>query len=171
MAKTDHFDTRLESNVMLLSSRLVGMIEEHSSKLTPAAVEDLWTNPKTPSYHSLSKETLNDRVFDAYRNLGQWLTVFSDDRIESAYLLLAMKRREEGVPLSEMVYASILIKYHLRKYINASGLTNSAEDLYQEQELQHLLGRFFDQCIYYAVKGYEEAVRREAPEETRVARI
>jgi hypothetical protein len=32
-------------------------------------------------------------------------------------------------------------------------------ELYREEELQVLIGRFFDACIYQVVRGYEEVLR------------
>jgi hypothetical protein len=50
-----------------------------------------------------------------------------------------------------------LTKHHLRDYIQAAGLVDSAVELYQEQELQRVLGHFFDKAIYYTVRAYERA--------------
>ncbi len=63
------------------------------------------------------------------------------------------------MPLVEIASACFLIKYHLRDYIGAAGLEYSAVDLYQGQELQHLIGNFFDKCVYYTVKGSETGPR------------
>ncbi len=150
---------------MLLSTRLVQRIEEHADELTRGVVEDLQSNPKTPSYHALPTRTIERRAYDVYRNLGKWLTTMSDEEIESAHYELARRRAEEKVPLSELVYALILTKYHLRNYINASGMVDSAVQLYQEQELQHLIGRFFDKATYYTIRGYEQALLRHPVEE------
>ncbi len=73
---------------MLLSTQLVRMIEEHSDELTRAAVADLQTNPKTPSYHALSRAAIHQRVFEVHPNLGQWLMSHFNDRIESLHQLL-----------------------------------------------------------------------------------
>jgi hypothetical protein len=147
---------------MLLSTRLVQRIEDHAEELTRGVVQDLQSNPRTPSYHALPIRTIERRAYDVYRNLGKWLTTMSDEEIESAHHELARRRSEEAVPLSELLYALILTKYHLRNYISASGMVDSAVQLYQEQELQHLIGRFFDKAVYYTARGYERA-RRARP--------
>ena len=68
---------------------------------------------------------------------------------------LGRKRRGEDVPLSEVVYALVLIKEHLRQYIQAVGLVDSAVELYLEEELHLMIGHFFDRAVYHTVKGYE----------------
>jgi hypothetical protein len=70
---------------------------------------------------------------------------------------LGEERHAEDIPLHEVVYALILIKYHLRDYVRAAGLMNSTVELYQQLELDRLVGQFFDKATYYAVKGYESA--------------
>ena len=144
---------------MLLSSRLVQMIENHAEELTSGVIADLRTNPKTPCMHRLSAQELHDQSYQVYRNLSRWLMELSDEAIKAFHFKLAKLRFEEGIPLSEIVFAHVLKKYHLRDYIRTSGMVDSAVELLQEQELHHLIGSFFDKAIYYTVKGYEEAER------------
>jgi hypothetical protein len=139
----------------MLSDRLVRMIEHHADELTRALVEDLQSNARTASYHRLSREALHTRTYHVYKDLGLWLNSKAEKDIEANYTELGKKREAEGVPLSEVVYALTLTKYHLRDYIRSAGLVDSAVDLYQEQELQRLLGHFFDKAIYYTVRAYE----------------
>ena len=62
--------------------------------------------------------------------------------------------------MSEVVYALILTKSHLRDYIGTSAMLDSAVELFQEKQLQELIGRFFDKAIYYTVQAYmQEAAR------------
>jgi len=142
----------------MLSVRLVHMIEDHAEELTRALIQDLQSNPRTAAYHRLSHADLQHRVYDVYRNLGHWLGHETDKAIEATYSELGKKRATEGIPLSEVVYALTLAKYHLRDYIRSAGLMDSAVELYQEQELHRLVGHFFDRAIYYNVKGYEREV-------------
>ena len=141
----------------MLSDRLVRMIEQHAEELTRALVEDIQSNPRTASYHRLSREAIHNRTYHVYKDLGLWLNSKAEEDIEATYTELGKKREAEGVPISEVVYALTLTKYHLRDYIRAAGLVDSAVDLYQEQELHRLLGHFFDKAIYYTVRAYERA--------------
>ncbi len=141
----------------MLSARLVRTIEDHADQITRGVVDNLQSNPRTSAYHKLSHEELHHRAFAVYRNLGEWLGHKTDEAIEATYSELGHKRRAEGVPLSEVIYALILTKYHLRDYIRSAGLVDSAVELYQEQELHRLVGNFFDKAIYYTAQGYERA--------------
>jgi hypothetical protein len=92
-----------------------------------------------------------------YKDLGLWLNSKAEEDIEARYTELGKQRQAEGVPLSEVVYALTLTKYHLRDYIRVAGLVDSAIDLYQALDLQRVLGQFFDKAVYYTVRAYERA--------------
>ena len=48
-----------------------------------------------------------------------------------------------------------LTKDRLLEYLGASALANSAMELYQQQELDRLIGHFFDRAVCYTAGGYE----------------
>lgn len=141
----------------MLSARLVRMIQDHAEDLTREVLRDLQSNPRTLAYHTLAPDELRRRVYDVYHNFGRWLGDKTEAPVEATYGALGRTRRAEGVPLSEVVYALILVKEHLRSYVLSAGIVGSAVDLYQEEELSLLTERFFDRAVYYAVKGYEMA--------------
>jgi hypothetical protein len=141
----------------LLSARLVKVIEEHAEELTRGVLTDLAGNARTPHYHNLPVDELHRRVYDVYHNLGRWLGDKTEEHLETTFGGLGRKRRGEDVPLSEVVYALVLIKEHLRQYIQAVGLVDSAVELYLEEELHLMIGHFFDRAVYHTVKGYEAA--------------
>ncbi len=145
----------------MLSTRLVKAIEDNAEQLTLGLLDDLQTNPRTTSYHKLSREEIHRRVYSVYRNLGDWLGREADDLIETSYTQLGKTRCKEGVPMSQVVFSLIRTKNHLWDFIRASGLVGSAVDLYQQQELVRLLTSFFDKAIYYTAQGYERQAARE----------
>lgn len=147
----------------MISARLVRVIEDHAEELTRGVLSDLASNPRTPAYHKLPPDELHLRVYDVYHNLGRWLGDKTEEHLEAAYGGLGRKRYGEGVPLSEVVFALILTKDHLRGYIRSVGLVDSTVELYLEEELHLLIGHFFDKAVYHTVKGYEgEATSRAA---------
>ena len=146
----------------MLSNRLVRMIEHHADELTRALVDDLQTNPRTASYHKFSREAIHHRTYHVYKDLGLWLNNKAEEDIEARYTELGKQREAEGIPLSEVVYALTLTKYHLRDYIRGAGLVDPAVDLYQALDLQRALGQFFDKAVYYTVRAYERAANFEA---------
>jgi hypothetical protein len=150
----------------MLSARLVRMIEDHAEELARGAVRDLQSHTRTAAYHKLSPEQLHRRVYDVYHNLGRWVGEKAEAAIEATYSELGRRRHAEGVPVSQVVYALILTKDHLRDYIRTTDVVDSAVELYQEEELNRMVGHFFDKAIYFTVKGYEAAASGARPQAT-----
>lgn len=147
----------------MLSARLVRMIEDHAEPLAREVLKDLRTNARTPAYHALSEQDLYARVYDVYHHLGRWVGEKDDAAIEKSYRELGRRRRHEGVPVSQVVYALILIKDHLLNFIRSAGFAGSAVELYQQEELTHLVDHFFDKAAYNTVLGHESAPAAAEP--------
>jgi hypothetical protein len=139
----------------MLSARLVRLIEDHAEPLAREVVKDLTANPRTTAYHALARDDLYRRVYDVYHNLGRWVGGNDDSAIERSYGELGRLRRREGIALSQVAYALILTKDHLLTFIRTKGFAGSAVELYQEEELTHLVDRFFDKALYNTLLGYE----------------
>ena len=159
----------------MLSARLIELIEAHADGLTRNALKDLATNPRTRSFHLVPPEELEARVFATYHNLGRWIGDPSDDAVRAEYEGWGAKRLRQGIPLSEIVYALILVKHHLRRFVRNHGLVEFSGDravpgdllgvqLHGIQELNYMIGEFFDLAMYYLARGYEqESNRRPSP--------
>jgi len=150
----------------MLSIHLIKLIEAHAESLTHEVIEDLLTNEHTPSQKRIPKEELGSRIFALYKNLGNWIGDPKDDAIRSEYEKWGSIRRHQAIPPSELAYCLILTKKHLRRYIRehwsvvfsgdriATGELAPLE-LYSIQELNYLVGDFFDRALYYLLRGYE----------------
>ena len=71
-------------------------------------------------------------------------------------------RFEQSVPLHEAVHGLCLIKNTIIEFVEEQGIPRDTIGLYAEEELEHRLGKFFDQLIIHLVRGYESAWRRAA---------
>ena len=69
-------------------------------------------------------------------------------------------RFEQSVPLHEAVHTLCLTKGTVIDFIEEQGIPRDSIGLYAEEELEHRLGKFFDQLIIHLVLGYEGAWRR-----------
>ncbi len=141
----------------MLSKRLIQLIEDHAEGLTRSVLNDFSSNPRTQALHKAPQEELRRRIFDVFHNLGRWLADRTEEAIERTYAEMGRKRFGDRIPISQVVYGLIVTKIHLRDFIRASGLVDSAVQLYQEEELHLMVDQFFDRAIYYAVRGYEDA--------------
>ena len=74
--------------------------------------------------------------------------------VEDEYVRLGQTRREEGMPLSQVVMALLLTRRNLWHFVESQGAETILE-LRQQLDLELLVVRFFDRAIYHAVRGYE----------------
>lgn len=152
----------------MLANRLIQLIENHARSLTQEAMQDIVTNENTMSFRRVPKAELEPRIAALYQNLGKWIGDPRDDEIRQEYEQWGRTRFRQGIPFSEIVYVLMLTKQHLRKFIREHGLVTFSGDrvtpdelipveLYAIQELNYLVGDFFDRALYYLVRGYESA--------------
>jgi len=82
-----------------------------------------------------------------------------------------------GIPLSELIFAIIIIKQHLRRYIGGNGLVEASfpqvegdyvlpMHLQSLHELNTQIGRFFDEALYSLAIGDEKRTRTEGSQVT-----
>ena len=162
----------------MLGARLLQLIQAHAGSLTNEVIMDLRTNERTPSLRRLGPSNLESRIGALFSNLGRWIGDFDEHAIRIEYEEMGRRRFQEDVPLSEIVYALLLTKQHLRRYIRDHGLVDSAGDrmmpeellpleLHSIQELNYQVGEFFDRALYHLARGYEAeaaiAARLHAP--------
>ena len=152
----------------MLATRLIQLIENHSESLTHEAMQDILTNEHTASIRRVPKAELEPRIAALYQNLGKWIGDPKDNEIRQEYEHWGRTRFRQEIPFSEFVYVLMLTKKHLRKFIREHGLVTFSGDrvtpeelipveLYAIQELNYLVGDFFDRALYYLVRGYESA--------------
>jgi len=152
----------------MLASRLIQLIETHAQSLTREVVDDIRTNERTISLRQVPNAELEPRVAALYQNLGKWIGDPSEAAVREEYEYWGRTRFRQRIPLSEIVYCLILTKKHLRRFIREHGLVAFAGDrvlpgelvpveLYGIQELNYMVGDFFDKALYYLACGYEAA--------------
>ena len=114
------------------------------------------------------KSELEPRVAAIYQNLGKWVGDPSEAAVREEYEYWGRARLHQGIPLPEIIYCVILTKKYLRRFIREHGLVAFAGDrvtpgelvlveLYGIQELNYMVGDFFDKALYFLVRGYEAA--------------
>jgi hypothetical protein len=141
---------------------LMNQIHMHAEQLSERVIQAIRTSPRIKSLGSVSEEELRRRFFDLFQNLGRWLGEKGEEEIEATYGEIGRRRCREGTPLNELVYAVILVKQQLWDYIEKHIAPASEGNLYQEEMIIEMLGKFFDRALYHTVRGYEEAWTKEA---------
>ncbi len=101
--------------------RLVNLIEDHADELTGRLVSTVREDPRTVGYRQFDDEELGERAREVYSHLGRWLGETSESAVESEYFRLGKIRRAEGIPLSEVVMALLLVRRNLWQFVESQG--------------------------------------------------
>ena len=163
----------------MIAAKLIELIEIHANSLTKDVAQDLSTNPRTPGFRAVCGEDLEQRTFQLLHHLGNWIGSPKSERVEAEFSEWGRRRFGQNIPLSEIVYAIIILKQHLRQYIRDNGLVDAAfprtegdyvlpMHLHSLQDLNARVGEFFDEALYHLASGYEaEAKQTAKPAKTR----
>ncbi|HEX9111977.1 MAG TPA: hypothetical protein VF845_10900 [Terriglobales bacterium] len=143
---------------MMLAYRLVRLIETHSDVLASGLLAKVQSSELTRSYRNVAPEELRQRVYEIYRNLGDWLLGKSAFDIEQRYEEIGTRRVHQGVPISELIWVIILTKENLWEFLKKESVMERPVEVFGELEMMQLLDQFFDRAIYYASVGYERAL-------------
>lgn len=154
---------------MMLAYRLVRLIETHSEALARGLLDRVQKCEFTRDYYSkVPPEELRSRVHEIYRHLGGWLLGKTETDIEQRYLEIGAHRYQQGVPLSELIWAITLTKENLWEFLKKESILDRPAEVFGEMEMLQLLEQFFDRAAYYAAQGYERACLSQAARETSV---
>jgi len=137
----------------------VQMIEDHAESIASRVVRQIRQDRELKEMARLPESELRDRAFDVLRNLGHWLSVTSWDEMVKRYETLGRRRFGENIPLHEVVRCFCILRENMIDFVWEQGVLESTVQLYAEEELEHRVGRFFDNLVYRVVRGYEEALR------------
>jgi len=142
----------------VLGSRMVRLIESQSEPLARGVVELVEKSERCQDFLvKVPPQELQQRVQEIYQHLGEWLTRKTERDVELRYTTIGERRAEQGVSLSQLMFAIVATKEHLWGYVAREVLANPRPvELFQEVELAELVEQFFDRAIYYAAIGYEQ---------------
>jgi hypothetical protein len=141
----------------MLGIRLVRLIEMHSEALSRGLAEQIRKSDRTSDFHKIPPKDLRLSASEVYRNLGEWLLQKTEEEIEYRFEAVAARRAAEGIRLHQCVWALMLTRDHLWRFLRQQAFADNIIELHGEMELQQQLNQFFDRAIYYAILGYEKA--------------
>ncbi len=140
---------------MLLAYRLVRLIETHSADLAHGLLAKVQSSDKLTDYSKVPGEELEERVYEIYRHLGDWLLGKSEGDIERRYEEIGTRRKAQGVPFSQVAYVLELTKENLWEFLKSRQMDTPVE-AFGELEMLQMLDQFFDRATYYSALGYEK---------------
>jgi hypothetical protein len=155
----------------MISAKLIELIENHAPGLSRDITQDLHSSERTRGFRAVKRDELEPRIFDVLQHLGNWVGDPDSERVDSEFGDWGRRRFNQGIPLSEILYAVIILKQHLRRYIRDNGLVDAAFPrvdgdyvlplhLQSLQDLNATVEVFFDEALYRLARGYEGAALR-----------
>jgi hypothetical protein len=155
----------------VIAAKLVELIESHAGPFTSDVVQDLLTNDRTRGFRSIRPQELEERIFQIVHHLGNWIGDPRAVMVQAEFADWGRRRFEQDIPLSEVMYAVIVLKQHLRRYVLDHGLVDAAFPraygdyilplhLNSVLELNARLSLFFDEALYHLARGHEDEAKR-----------
>ncbi len=144
----------------MVSRTLVQMIEDNCDRLTERIVRRQRETAELVHLGRLPESELRDRAREVLKNFGSWLMAGREGEAARRYEWLGRHRFEQSIPLHEVVMSLHILKEHIVDYVREQGVGRNSLELYAQEELEHMVGLFFDGAVYHAVHGYEGALRR-----------
>ncbi len=143
---------------MLVSQKLVDLVERNAGQLSNKWLELVRKHPATPTYHTYDEAELYERAFSVYSHLGMWLSAATTkEDIREVYFALGAQRRREGFALSEVLQALIMTRRVLWLKVESEGFLDTALDLSQALQLSNHTILFFDRAMLFTAQGYGSA--------------
>ncbi len=143
----------------MLYSKFTKLVEEHAEYLTERWLVEVKNNPATAGYTKVSDEILTSRVYDVYKRLDKWLSDEDPDHKKSAehFIALGRERANEGLHISEVVYALVLSRAVIWNYLIEQNLINTSIELRIALEFYQRINNYFDKAVYFVAVGFESA--------------
>ena len=140
-----------------MALRLVRLIEAHSDELAMGLTDKLRLSERTRDFCKVSPEELSLAAAEIYHNLGEWLLQKTETDIAERFITLGERRAAQGVGLHQFVWALVISRNHLWRFLQQEAFADGIIQLSGKLELQQMLNQFYDRSMYYGVLGYTEA--------------
>ncbi len=140
---------------MLSSLKLLDLMADNSESIARNWARDVIQNAKTPFYRYLNEDYLIPQAADFYRKLSGIYTLKNPyPAIHDLMSEFAEKRFKEGVPLSETLYAIILMRRHIWLYAEFQAIFITIAEQHQALDSQTRTTLIFDYITYAVTEKY-----------------
>jgi hypothetical protein len=140
----------------MVGLKLVRLIEKHAERLSRGVAEQICAAERTSDFRKIPAKDLQLAAADVYRNLGEWLLQKTESDIEDRFRTIGSRRAMEGVGRHQFVWALMITRDYLWRFLEQEGFADNIVALRGEQELRQMLNQFFDRAIYYGILGYDQ---------------
>ncbi len=143
----------------MIALKLVRLIESHPEELAKRLMAKLKQWGRTHDLYKVPQHELEQRTYEVYRNLTDWLLYKTEKDIEKTYTELGRRRAAQGVPFGSIFWAIVTTREVLWEFLQDEGFGETPLDLQAGFELLRMMEHFFDKALYYASVGYHQEER------------
>lgn len=140
------------------ADKLFEVAEHHAVDISKQWCNAVRTNPRTPTYHKMPAEVCFPRAVDFYKNLRR--IYFSEKpytEVQQYFSTYAEQTYKDGIPLSEAIYALIMMRRHMWLNADFQAFFITGQDHHQQavESITKTI-RLFDHGIYLVARKYKE---------------
>ncbi|MBN1614172.1 MAG: hypothetical protein JW950_06875 [Deltaproteobacteria bacterium] len=148
------------------AEKLVDLTKNHAEEIARQWVKSVQTNPKTPSYRYIPEERAIHQAIDFYQHFHEMF--FAEQPYVSVCLFtipFAEKMYQEGVPLSEAVYALILMRRQMWLFAEIQSLFLTTLERQQALESLNRTILIFDYAVFVMDEAYQNLNQQDIEKE------
>ncbi|MBN1382274.1 MAG: hypothetical protein JXA41_11405 [Deltaproteobacteria bacterium] len=145
------------------AAKMIELAEKNADKIAKQWAKDVMTNTKTYSYHSASEEQI---MSEAVRFYHQFRSIFFDEdpygQAEEIFEKYADEKYNEGIPLHETMYATVLMRRHIWLYAEFQSMFVSEVEHRKAIEGLTRTILMFDYIMYVIARKYWKLMKLES---------
>ncbi len=139
----------------LLSDALVALVEERAEEICGRWLEQVRSNPTTPTYARRDLPEVRGAALEALSRFCTWLREPSAERtMEAFYFEIGRARARQGYPLDELLSALTLLRKEIWAFAREHQILASPLDVYRVMELSRRIVLFFDKALFHSARGH-----------------
>jgi hypothetical protein len=139
----------------MIAPKLVHLILSHEEAIVDRADLRIRRDPEMKRIRTIVGPGLRQYHRELLEGLERWFATGNTETLAQQYRHLGKARFEQRIPLHECIKNLCIVKEELLDFVGENTFNKNSLDLYAEEELDRVVGRFFDRVIVYLVQGYE----------------
>ena len=145
-----------------LSDRLMDLCSQHAGDIAEQWLESIIKNSHTSAFLCNPKESCLRHATFIYKNLRRMY--FADNPYKEVLNIMdatgyTEEQYSRRVPLSEAVYALIMMRRYVWLYAETSDLFNTTSDMYMVLQSTNRILLLFDYAVYIVIGKYEKMAK------------
>lgn len=135
--------------------RIVHLLDTRADTITDGVIEKLLSTGAHSTLRVVPTQELKKEIRGIYYHLAESLLLNVRPNLDERYIVLGMRRAQEGVVFSDFVLSLFAAKECLWECIELECLREDPQERFESLDLLAFVSRFFDRTIVAATVGYD----------------